>query len=136
MHRPYITQELPSNKLIATYVNNSIFAHDLPGSSKDYGRVHKDRALPVRNGPKRYPYISSRFSDCKSSVPWVVEQEPAASGDNSLTALQIAKSLSEVDFSPANKKYPSGQRSLLPRHYGYDYAVASEPGYCWEKEVG
>ncbi|XP_062855895.1 inositol polyphosphate phosphatase-like 1b [Trichomycterus rosablanca] len=135
IQRPYITQDLPGKKLGSAYVDNAVFAQDLPSLSKDYGRLHQERPLPARNGPKLYPYLSTRLTDCKSSVPWVVEQAPVASGDNSLTALQIAKSLSEVDFSPADKKYPSSQRSLLPRHYGYDYAIASEPGNCWEKEV-
>lgn len=138
IQRPDITQEsiLPTKKIGNVGTNSSVFKQDVRGTAKkDYSRFHQDRPIPVRNGPKLYPYMSTRVPLSKAAVPWVVDQTPAASGDNSLTALQIAKSLSEVDFLPACKKYPSNQRSALPRHYGYDYTLAPETSYCWEKEV-
>lgn len=117
-------------------MNSSVFKQDAQGTvKKEYSRFQQERPTPVRNGPKLYPYMSTRVPLSKAAAPWVVDQTPAASGDNSLTALQIAKSLSEVDFRPACKKYPSNQRSALPKHYGYDYTLAPETGNCWEKEV-
>ncbi|XP_022539992.2 inositol polyphosphate phosphatase-like 1b isoform X2 [Astyanax mexicanus] len=147
IQRSSITQEsglniLPAKKLGQNaYMNHSVFARDVQRPpkemvKKDFSRLHQERPVPARNGPKLYPYMSSRVPRSEASVPWVVEHPPAAStGDNSLTALQIAKSLSEVDFLPTEKKYPSSYRSIQPRHYGYDYALASEASYCWEKEV-
>lgn len=138
IQRPNITQEsiLPTKKVGNTSMNSSVFTQDVHGTvKKDYSRFHQERPIPVRNGPKLYPYMSTRVPLSKASAPWMVDQTPAASGDNSLTALQIAKSLSEVDFLPACKKYPSNQRSALPRHHGYDYTLNPEPVYGWEKEV-
>ncbi|XP_072520366.1 inositol polyphosphate phosphatase-like 1b isoform X2 [Salminus brasiliensis] len=142
IQRPSVTQEsiLPVKKLGITHMNHSVFARDVQRPhkemvKKEFSRLHQERPVPVRNGPKLYPYVSTRVPHCEASAPWIVEQPPAASGDNSLTALQIAKSLSEVDFLPTDKKYPSSYRSVQPRHYGYDYALASEASYCWEKEV-
>uniref|UniRef100_A0A8B9LKL8 phosphatidylinositol-3,4,5-trisphosphate 5-phosphatase n=1 Tax=Astyanax mexicanus TaxID=7994 RepID=A0A8B9LKL8_ASTMX len=147
IQRSSITQEsglniLPAKKLGQNaYMNHSVFARDVQRPpkemvKKDFSRLHQERPVPARNGPKLYPYMSTRVPRSEASVPWVVEHPPAAStGDNSLTALQIAKSLSEVDFLPTEKKYPSSYRSIQPRHYGYDYALASEASYCWEKEV-
>uniref|UniRef100_A0AAR2LEB1 phosphatidylinositol-3,4,5-trisphosphate 5-phosphatase n=1 Tax=Pygocentrus nattereri TaxID=42514 RepID=A0AAR2LEB1_PYGNA len=140
IQRAGISQEsvLPVKKVGNAYINHSVFARDVQRPhkelvKKDYARLHQER--PVRNGPKLYPVKSTRVPHCEASVPWVVEHPPTASGDNSLTALQIAKSLSEVDFLPVEKKYPLSNRSIQPRHYGYDYALASEASYCWEKEV-
>ncbi|XP_046706213.1 inositol polyphosphate phosphatase-like 1b isoform X3 [Silurus meridionalis] len=138
IQRPSITQEsiLPTKTLQNATMNSSVFTQDVHGPvKKDCSRFHQERPIPVRNGPKLYPYMSTRVSHSKASASWVMDQTPAASGDNSLTALQIAKSLSEVDFLPACKKYPSNQRSALPRHYGYDYAIAPETSFCLEKEV-
>ncbi|KAI5630058.1 inositol polyphosphate phosphatase-like 1 [Silurus asotus] len=138
IQRPSITQEsiLPTKTLQNATMNSSVFTQDVHGPvKKDCSRFHQERPIPVRNGPKLYPYMSTRVSHSKASASWVMDQTPAASGDNSLTALQIAKSLSEVDFLPACKKYPSNQRSALPRHYGYDYAKAPETSFCLEKQV-
>lgn len=136
IQRPSRTQEsiLPTKKMANASINSSIFTQDVHVTvKKDYSRLHKEQLIPACNGPKRYPYMSTRVPFSKAAAPWVVDQTPAASGDNSLTALQIAKSLSEVDFLPARKKYPQNQRSVLTRHY--DYTLAPETGYCWEKEV-
>ncbi|TSQ81008.1 Phosphatidylinositol 3,4,5-trisphosphate 5-phosphatase 2B [Bagarius yarrelli] len=127
IQRPSITQEsiLPSKQLKHVSMKNSIPTQDVHGTvKKDYSRFHQERPIPVRNGPKLYPYMSTKVPLSKASVPWVMDQTPAASGDNSLTALQIAKSLSEVDFVPACKRYPSNHKSALLRHYGYDYTLA------------
>ncbi|KAK2838760.1 hypothetical protein Q7C36_013574 [Tachysurus vachellii] len=138
IQRPSITQEsmLPSKKLENASMNSSVFTQDVHRIvKKDSSRFHQERPIPVCNGPKLYPYMSTRVPLSKASVSWVKDQTPIASGDNSLTALQIAKSLSEVDFIPGCKNHPLNQKSAVPRHYGYDYTLAPETSYCCEKEV-
>ncbi|XP_026991793.2 inositol polyphosphate phosphatase-like 1b isoform X2 [Tachysurus fulvidraco] len=138
IQKPSITQEsvLPSKKLENASMNSSVFTQDVHRIvKKDYSRFHQERPIPVRNGPKLYPYMSTRVPPSKASVSWVKDQTPIASGDNSLTALQIAKSLSEVDFVPGCKNQLLNQMSAVPTHYGYDYALAPETSYCCEKEV-
>ncbi|XP_066505879.1 inositol polyphosphate phosphatase-like 1b [Hoplias malabaricus] len=117
-----ITQEsvLPVKKVANAYMNHSVFSRDVQ--------------RPYKDGQKLYPYKSNRVPHCQASAPWVVEHPPASSGDNSLTALQIAKSLSEVDFLPV-EKYPLNHKSIQPRHYGCDYALGLDASSCWEKEV-
>ncbi|XP_016311808.1 phosphatidylinositol 3,4,5-trisphosphate 5-phosphatase 2B isoform X1 [Sinocyclocheilus anshuiensis] len=131
---------LSVKKVTNSYMNSSVFSRDIQAPlkekvRKDYHRLHQGRPMPMRNGPKLYPYISTRVPIHESSIPWIVEQPTTASGDNSLTALQIAKSLSEVDFQPVDRKYQYNQISSQQRHHGYDYGLASERNYSWEKEV-
>lgn len=142
IQRAYVTQDsiLPVKKLGSSYINHSVFARDMQRShkemlKKDNCRLNPERKVSARNGPKLYPYKSTKVPLCEASAPWVAEHPSAASGDHSLTALQIAKSLSEMDFLPVEKTYPLNHRSIQPRHYGCDYALASEANYCWEKEV-
>lgn len=113
-------------------MNSSVFKEKV---RKDHQRLHQDLPPSMRNGPKLYPYISTRASVHESSVPWIVEQPSTASGDNSLTALQIAKSLSEVDFQTVDRKYQFNQMPSQQRHHGYNYGLDSERNYSWEKEV-
>lgn len=129
--------ELSGKKLTNSYMNHSVFSRDVQKENvrKDYHGVHQGRPVPIRNGPKLYPYMSTRVPVHQSSAPWTVEQSTSASGDNSLTALQIAKSLSEVDFQPVDRKYHFHQMSSQQRQHGYDYGLASERNYSWEKEV-
>lgn len=128
--------ELSGKKLTNSYMNHSVFSRDMHKEKvrQDYQGVHQGRPVPIRNGPKLYPYVSTRVP-AQCSASWIVEQPTPASGDNSLTALQIAKSLSEVDFQPADKKYPFHQMPSQQRQHGYDYGLASERNYSWEKEV-
>ncbi|XP_052010483.1 phosphatidylinositol 3,4,5-trisphosphate 5-phosphatase 2B-like isoform X1 [Xyrauchen texanus] len=132
---------LSVNKLTnSSYMNHSIFSRDIQMPlkekvQKDYHRLHEGQPKPMRKGPKLYPNISTRVPIHESSAPWVVEQLSTASGDNSLTALQMAKSLSEVDFQPVDRKYHFHQISSQQKHHGYDYGLANERNYCWEKEV-
>ncbi|XP_035388191.1 inositol polyphosphate phosphatase-like 1b isoform X2 [Electrophorus electricus] len=129
--------ELPDTKLGKLCMDHSVFGRDVQRPhketvKKDHPRAHHERLLPRHNGPKRHPCLPTRVSLHQASVPWVVEQPPAALGDHSLTALQIAKSLSEVDFPPTSKKHSPSHRPLQPK--GYDYALRSAASYCWEKE--
>ncbi|XP_064185266.1 inositol polyphosphate phosphatase-like 1b [Anguilla rostrata] len=106
-------------------------------SRKDRPRIHQDRPLSVRKGPPLYPYVSTRVPHCEPVNPWLLEpSQVGPPGDNSLTALQIAKSLSEVDFLPVDRKL-SGRQNVISRQrdLGYDLAVTTERAYCWEKEV-
>uniref|UniRef100_A0A672T7U0 phosphatidylinositol-3,4,5-trisphosphate 5-phosphatase n=1 Tax=Sinocyclocheilus grahami TaxID=75366 RepID=A0A672T7U0_SINGR len=141
-HKNNTTQDsvLSVKKVTNSYMNSSVFSGDIQAPlkekvRKDYQRLHQDRPPSMRNGPELYPYISTRVPVCEVSVPWIVEQPTTASGDNSLTALQIAKSLSEVDFQPVDRKYQFNQMSSQQRHHGYNYGLASERNYSWEKEV-
>lgn len=131
---------LSVKKLTNSYMNHSVFSRDIQTPlkekvRKDYPRLHQGRPMPMQNGPKLNPYVSTRVPAHESSVPWIVEQPTTASGDNSLTALQIAKSLSEVDFQPVDRKYQFHEMSSQQRHHGYDYGLANERNYSWEKEV-
>uniref|UniRef100_A0A671M668 phosphatidylinositol-3,4,5-trisphosphate 5-phosphatase n=1 Tax=Sinocyclocheilus anshuiensis TaxID=1608454 RepID=A0A671M668_9TELE len=141
-HKNNATQDsvLSVKKVTNSYMNSSVFSRDIQAPlkekvRKDYQRLHQDRPPSMRNGPKLYPYISTTVPVDEVSVPWIVEQPTTASGDNSLTALQIAKSLSEVDFQPVDRKYQFNQMSSQQRHHGYNYGLASERNYSWEKEV-
>ncbi|XP_063046606.1 inositol polyphosphate phosphatase-like 1b [Engraulis encrasicolus] len=134
-------------------------------------RMHQESRVPPglsgvpRNGPppQLYPYVSTRVPrHCEAS--WIVEQPspkqlspqqppspqrqqkqqapPSFSlGDHSLTALQIAKSLSEVDFLPEVKCRPGPSPNHRPqkqmRSQGYSAVQCSphEGNYGWEKEV-
>uniref|UniRef100_A0A3Q2PP66 phosphatidylinositol-3,4,5-trisphosphate 5-phosphatase n=1 Tax=Fundulus heteroclitus TaxID=8078 RepID=A0A3Q2PP66_FUNHE len=61
--------------------------------------------------PSILPYTPTPLSHCQHSVSWISDKQPPT-GDNSLTALQIAKSLSEVDFFPSEEKVPSTVRQF------------------------
>uniref|UniRef100_A0A8C1N426 phosphatidylinositol-3,4,5-trisphosphate 5-phosphatase n=1 Tax=Cyprinus carpio TaxID=7962 RepID=A0A8C1N426_CYPCA len=141
-HKNNMTQDsvLSVKKVTNSYMNSSVFSRDIQAplkekDRKDYHRLHQGRPMPMRNGPKLYPYMSTTAPVHESSVPWIVEQSTTTSGDNSLTALQIAKSLSEVDFQPVDRNYQYNQISSQQRHHGYDYDLAGERNYSWEKEV-
>uniref|UniRef100_A0A8C1YMT0 phosphatidylinositol-3,4,5-trisphosphate 5-phosphatase n=1 Tax=Cyprinus carpio TaxID=7962 RepID=A0A8C1YMT0_CYPCA len=141
-HKNNTTQDsvLSVKKVTNSYMNSSVFSRDIQAPlkekvRKDYQRLHQDRPPSIRNEPKLYPYISTTVPIHEPSVPWIVEQPSTASGDNSLTALQIAKSLSEVDFQPVDRKYQFNQMPSQQRHHGYNYGLASERNYSWEKEV-
>ncbi|KAJ8255100.1 hypothetical protein GJAV_G00200920 [Gymnothorax javanicus] len=106
-------------------------------SRKDHPRMHQDQPLPVCKGPPLYPYASTRVPHCESVTPWLLESSQAGfTGDNSLTALQIAKSLSEVDFQPVDRTLSSPQKVTGPhRDLRCELAIARKKGYCREKEV-
>uniref|UniRef100_A0A8C2KB88 phosphatidylinositol-3,4,5-trisphosphate 5-phosphatase n=1 Tax=Cyprinus carpio TaxID=7962 RepID=A0A8C2KB88_CYPCA len=141
-HKNNMTQDsvLSVKKVTNSYMNSSVFSRDIQAplkekDRKDYHRLHQGWPMPMRNGPKLYPNMSTTAPVHESSVPWIVEQSTTASGDNSLTALQIAKSLSEVDFQPVDRNYQYNQILSQQRHHGYDYDLAGERNYSWEKEV-
>ncbi|XP_036403938.1 inositol polyphosphate phosphatase-like 1b [Megalops cyprinoides] len=123
-----------------TYMNHSAVVREAPRPyselhRKEYPRMHQERPLMVRKSPSLYPYVSTRVTRCEAMTPWVTDTHQGPSGDHSLTALQIAKSLSEVDFLPVDRKYPGPQKIAQQRDLGYELAIATERAYCWEKEV-
>ncbi|XP_041846463.1 inositol polyphosphate phosphatase-like 1b isoform X2 [Melanotaenia boesemani] len=107
------------------YMNHSAVIRD---------KVRRDHIQPLPAGANAIqaakssalPYNPTHLAHHQGSVPWLVEkQSPGPTGDNSLTALQIAKSLSEVDFFPLVQRGPS---ILGPSMHG-------DRNYSWEKEV-
>ncbi|XP_076877274.1 inositol polyphosphate phosphatase-like 1b isoform X2 [Brachyhypopomus gauderio] len=131
--------ELPNKKSGKVHMSRSVFGQDDQRQhketvKKDFPRMHHERPQPQLNGPKLQPSSSTGPPLHQACAPWVVEQPPAASGDNSLTALQIARSLSEVDFLPTSKKCSPSHRAVQPKNYGYDYALRNEASYCCQKE--
>ncbi|XP_073342398.1 inositol polyphosphate phosphatase-like 1b [Pagrus major] len=123
---------LPEKNLRNLYMNHSAIIRE---------KARRDQLLPERTNPVRqtkapsaFPYIPTHIAQCKVSVPWMVDQQPPGpTGDNSLTALQIAKSLSEVDFFPTEQRGPS-----IPNHrpgYRNGPSMHGDRGYSWEKEV-
>lgn len=124
---------LPEKNLRNLYMNHSAIIRE---------KARRDQLLPERTNPVRqtkapsaFPYIPTHIAQCQASVPWMVDQQPPGpTGDNSLTALQIAKSLSEVDFFPTEQRGPS-----IPNHrpgYRNGPSMHGDRGYSWEKEVG
>ncbi|KAM8733026.1 inositol polyphosphate phosphatase-like 1b [Acanthopagrus schlegelii] len=123
---------LPEKNLRNLYMNHSAIIRE---------KARRDQLLPERTNPVRqtpapsaFPYIPTHIAQCQASVPWLVDQQPPGpTGDNSLTALQIAKSLSEVDFFPTEQRGPS-----IPNHrpgYRNGPSMHGDRGYSWEKEV-
>ncbi|XP_018589318.2 inositol polyphosphate phosphatase-like 1b isoform X1 [Scleropages formosus] len=121
------------------YMNHSALAREMPKPYRD--PLHRDRLRPsldhpssARKSPALYPYASTRVPRSKAAVPWMIETQTGPPGDNSLTALQIAKSLSEVDFLPVDHKTSVPNRTIQQKNLGYELAIATERGCCWEKE--
>ena len=130
----------PGKNLANMYVNHSAITRE--SARRDPPMPPPERASPLQSPkpPSLFPYASTRLPlACKASAPWKVEQQQQQqhiarpAGDNSLTALQIAKSLSEMDFFPADlgSQYVSQQR---PGQRNGPITLA-ERGYCWENEV-
>ncbi|KAK6298407.1 hypothetical protein J4Q44_G00314620 [Coregonus suidteri] len=125
---------LPAKNLRNMYMDHSAVIRETP--RREQPRVHQqERASPVRSSKPTslYPYVSTHVPHVQASAPWVVEQPVEPVGDHSLTALQIAKSLSEVDFFPVDLRAPSTPCQRPAQRN--DLAMATERGYCWEKEV-
>lgn len=126
---------LPEKNLRNLYMNHSAIIREK--AKRDQHQLLPERTNPIRaaKAPSAFPYIPTHIAHRQTSVPWIVDQQPSGpTGDNSLTALQIAKSLSEVDF------FPTEQRGLsIPnQRLGYRNGPCkhADRGYSWEKEVG
>uniref|UniRef100_H3DHF3 phosphatidylinositol-3,4,5-trisphosphate 5-phosphatase n=1 Tax=Tetraodon nigroviridis TaxID=99883 RepID=H3DHF3_TETNG len=123
---------LPEKTLRNLYINHSFIRDESRRGKHD--PAERTKAVHAAEAPLPFPCAPTQVAPGQAFVPWVVEQTPAGpTGDNSLTALQIAKSLSEVDFFPAELKGP-----FTPsRRSGYKNgpSVKGGRGCSWEKEV-
>ncbi|KAM7389924.1 hypothetical protein PAMP_023868 [Pampus punctatissimus] len=133
-HGKNIVQDstLPEKNLRNLYMNHSEIIREKARRDK----LLPERANPIRTAkaPSVFPYTPTPLAQCQNSVTWMVGQQPLGpTGDNSLTALQIAKSLSEVDFFPTEQRSPSipNQRPS----YRNGPTMHGERSYSWEKEV-
>ncbi|XP_069550436.1 inositol polyphosphate phosphatase-like 1b [Brachyistius frenatus] len=124
----------PESNVRNLYMNHSAII-------REKGRGNKHQLLPERTNPiqaakapSALPYTTTHIARCKATASWMVDQQPPGpTGDNSLTALQIAKSLSEVDFFPSDQRGPF-QPNKRP-NFRNGPSVHGERGCCWEKEV-
>nr|XP_046261218.1 inositol polyphosphate phosphatase-like 1b [Scatophagus argus] len=136
-HGKNIVQEsiLPEKNLRNLYMNHSAIIREK--ARRDQHQFLPERTNPIQAAkatPAAFSYIPTHLAPCQVSVPWIAKQQPPGpTGDNSLTALQIAKSLSEVDFFPTEQKGPS-----IPHQrpgYRNGPSMHGDGGYSWEKEV-
>lgn len=125
---------LPEKNLRNLYMNHSAITRK--EARRDHHHLLPERTKPVRTakGPPPSSYISTHLACCQVPVPWMLEQPPGPTGDNSLTALQMAKSLSEVDFFPTEQRGPSIPSQRTGFRNGP--SVHGDRGYSWETEVG
>ncbi|XP_037316389.2 inositol polyphosphate phosphatase-like 1b [Pungitius pungitius] len=125
---------LPEKNLRNLYMNHTAIIRE-----QDRRNHHQQQQLlPERTKPvwapkvpPAVPYVPAQSAHSQAPVPWMGDQQPP--GDNSLTALQMAKSLSEVDFFPPAQRGP-----CVPDHgpsYRKGPAVHGGGDYGWEKEV-
>uniref|UniRef100_A0A1A7WZF5 Inositol polyphosphate phosphatase-like 1b n=1 Tax=Iconisemion striatum TaxID=60296 RepID=A0A1A7WZF5_9TELE len=116
------------------YMNHSAIIKEKAQHDKHQLLPSKPNAVQASKTPSALPYTSSHSARCHSSASWIVDKRPLApTGDNSLTALQIAKSLSEVDFFPSEER---GQRAAMQRTTCRNGPLKqADRGYSWEKEV-
>ncbi|KAE8285791.1 Phosphatidylinositol 3,4,5-trisphosphate 5-phosphatase 2B [Larimichthys crocea] len=125
---------LPEKNLRNLYMNHSAIIREK--AKRDQHQLLPERTNPIRaaKAPSAFPYIPTHIAHRQTSVPWIVDQQPSGpTGDNSLTALQIAKSLSEVDFFPTEQRGPSIPNQRLGYRNGP--CKHADRGYSWEKEV-
>lgn len=122
---------LPEKNLRNLYMNHSEIIREK--SRRDQHQLLPERTSPMRaaKAPSAFPYIPTHLPHSQASVSWTTEQQPPPpTGDNSLTALQIAKSLSEVDFFPTSPSVPNHRPG-----YRNGPSVHADRGYSWEKGV-
>ncbi|XP_033991911.1 inositol polyphosphate phosphatase-like 1b [Trematomus bernacchii] len=125
---------LPDKNLRNLYMNQSAIIREK--TRRDHHQLLPERTSPIRASkvPSAFPYTPPASAHSQASVPWIVDQQPPGpSGDNSLTALQMAKSLSEVDFFPPMQRGPS-ILNHRPK-YRNGPSMHGDRGYSWEKEV-
>ncbi|XP_072573439.1 inositol polyphosphate phosphatase-like 1b isoform X2 [Paramormyrops kingsleyae] len=127
------------------YWNRSAVAREMPWAyrnlpRKTSPRLSLDPPSGMHKTPALYPYSSTRVPH-REAASWAVGPQPDPPGDHSLTALQIAKSLSEMDFLPVDHKIPTAIPRAQQRNLGYELSTVSEkeapvlrvaPGSVWE----
>ncbi|XP_070692714.1 inositol polyphosphate phosphatase-like 1b [Pempheris klunzingeri] len=125
---------LPEKNLRNLYMNHSAIIREK--ARRDQHQLLPERTNLIRaaKAPSAFPYIPTHLPHSQSSVPWVVDQQPPGpTGDNSLTALQIAKSLSEVDFFPTEQRGPSTPNQRPSFRNGP--SMHGDRSHSWEKEA-
>ncbi|KAA8588783.1 hypothetical protein FQN60_010128 [Etheostoma spectabile] len=125
---------LPKKNLRNLYMNHSAIIREK--ARRDQHQLLPERTNPIRAAktPSAFPYIATHIAHSQVSVPWMIDQQPPGpTGDNSLTALQMAKSLSEVDFFPTEQRCST----ILNQRPSYrnSPSMHGDRGYSWEKEV-
>ncbi|XP_028315920.1 inositol polyphosphate phosphatase-like 1b [Gouania willdenowi] len=123
----------PESKGRNLYMNHSAIIKEKNRENRHQLLPERTNVIKVTKAPPSFPYTPTHIAGYQASVPWMANQRPPGpSGDNSLTALQIAKSLSEVDFFPSERKGPSvfSQRS----NYRNGPSLHADGGYRGEKE--
>ncbi|XP_017263966.1 inositol polyphosphate phosphatase-like 1b isoform X2 [Kryptolebias marmoratus] len=124
----------PESNIRNLYMNHSAIM-------KEKARRDKLQLLPARTNeiqtakmPSALPYTPTHLERCQTTTSWIINKPPPGpTGDNSLTALQIAKSLSEVDFFPSEAKSQPTVRHRASCRNGP--SKHGDRGYSWEKEV-
>ncbi|CAB1457112.1 unnamed protein product [Pleuronectes platessa] len=125
---------LPVKNLRNLYMNHSAIMRE--NNRRDQHQLLPERTNPIRAAklPSAFPFTPAPLGPCQASAPWKVDQQPPGrTGDHSLTALQIAKSLSEVDFFPSELRGPTmtNQRQC----YRNGPSMQGDRSHSWEKEV-
>ncbi|XP_072251574.1 inositol polyphosphate phosphatase-like 1b isoform X1 [Leuresthes tenuis] len=112
------------------YMNHSAILREKARRDQHQLLPTRTNAVQAAKSPAAIPYIPSHLANCQASVPWNIDKPPT--GDNSLTALQIAKSLSEVDFFPSEQRGPT----ILSHRANYRNGPLKhgDRSYSWEKE--
>lgn len=124
----------PERNQINLYMNHSAIIREKSKRIQSQILPERTKPVPAAKPPSVLPYTPTHIGRCRASVPWRVDQQPPGpTGDNSLTALQIAKSLSEVDFFPTEQRGPATP-SQRPG-YRNGPSIHGDRGYRWEKEV-
>lgn len=126
---------LPDKNLRNLYINHSAIIREEARRDQHQLLPEKINRIHAAKAPTAFPYGSTHIAHCKMPDPWPVDQPPLGPiGDNSLTALQIAKSLSEVDFFPMEQSGPSIPNQRPVNRNGP--STHGDRGYSWETEVG
>uniref|UniRef100_A0A1A8JSH2 Inositol polyphosphate phosphatase-like 1b n=1 Tax=Nothobranchius kuhntae TaxID=321403 RepID=A0A1A8JSH2_NOTKU len=124
----------PESNVRNLYMNHSEMIKETARHDKPLLLPSKTNAVQASKTPSALPYTSSHSAHRHSSASWIVDKRPPApTGDNSLTALQIAKSLSEVDFFPSVERGQSATRQRMTCRNGP--LKQADRGYSWEKEA-
>ncbi|TNN50818.1 Phosphatidylinositol 3,4,5-trisphosphate 5-phosphatase 2B [Liparis tanakae] len=125
---------LPEKNLRNLYMNHSAIIREKARRDQHQLLPERTRPLWTAKVPSAFPYIPTHVTHAQAAVPWMVDQQlPGPTGDNSLTALQMAKSLSEVDFFPTVRRGP-----YIPNYmpsYRNGPSMHGDRGYSWDKEV-
>uniref|UniRef100_A0A3Q0S123 phosphatidylinositol-3,4,5-trisphosphate 5-phosphatase n=1 Tax=Amphilophus citrinellus TaxID=61819 RepID=A0A3Q0S123_AMPCI len=121
----------PEGNLRNLYMNHSAIIREKARRDQHQHLPERTNPIQAAKAPSALPYTPTH---CQASASWLVKHHPSGpTGDNSLTALQIAKSLSEVDFFPIEQRSPAIPKQRT--NYRNGPSIHGDRGYSWEKEV-